>query len=217
MGKSIVEKPSFWLFLTKLLALLILIDKELETSEADRSTLPHVIPRWNRIRDHINSQPGSGSPSNSLWAARYKTQIDELHVMAYLINPQTIDDHDNQLFNVADWRQLASSFLEDQLGDEQGQLALLELVQFRDRTGPFSRASYIWKAASSVQNFWQLATAIAPALKPIAIRLAQTPANSVPSERAFSIQNLLLNKLRNRLSTKRVDKLQYIYINQRLF
>jgi hypothetical protein len=38
----------------------------------------------------------------------------------------------------------------------------------------------------------------------------------VPSERAFSIQNLLLNKLRNRLSTERVDKLQYIYINQRV-
>ena len=55
MGKSIAEKPSFWLFLSKLLELLALIDKELETSEADQLILPHVIPRWNRIRAHIKS------------------------------------------------------------------------------------------------------------------------------------------------------------------
>jgi hypothetical protein len=58
-GQVVVRKPSFWLFLRKLLELLILIDEELQTSEAERATLPHVIPRWNRIRAHIKTQPGS--------------------------------------------------------------------------------------------------------------------------------------------------------------
>ena len=91
--------------------------------------------------------------------------------MGYLINPQTIGK-DDELYDVPDWRQLASSFLEAQLGVEQGQLALLELVQFRERVGKFNSASYVWKASSSVCDFWQLATAIAPVLKPIVMRLA---------------------------------------------
>jgi hypothetical protein len=57
---------------------------------------------------------------------------------------------------------------------------------------------------------------IAPAIAPIARRLALTPSNSVPSERAFSILNLLQNKLRNCLTNQRVDKLQFIYLNERV-
>jgi hypothetical protein len=41
-------------------------------------------------------------------------------------------------------------------------------------------------------------------------------ANSVPLERSFSILNLLFNKLRNRLNPIRVDRLQNIYINERV-
>ena len=43
-----------------------------------------------------------------------------------------------------------------------------------------------------------------------------TLCSSVPSKRAWSILNLVHNKLRNRLSNDRVDKLQYIYINERV-
>jgi hypothetical protein len=50
----------------------------------------------------------------------------------------------------------------------------------------------------------------------LALRLASTIANSVPSERSFSILQLLQNKLRSRLTAPRIDKLQYIYINERI-
>jgi hypothetical protein len=50
----------------------------------------------------------------------------------------------------------------------------------------------------------------------LALRLASTIANSVPSERSFSILRLLQNKLRSRLTAQRIDKLQYIYINERV-
>jgi hypothetical protein len=62
--------------------------------------------------------------------------------------------------------------------------------------------------------FWNCATSLAPTIGPIAIRLISTPATAVPSDRAFSILNLVHNKLMNRLSVERVDKLQYIYINE---
>ena len=38
----------------------------------------------------------------------------------------------------------------------------------------------------------------------------------MPSERSFSILKLLQNKLRSRLTAERVNKLQYIYINERV-
>ena len=41
-------------------------------------------------------------------------------------------------------------------------------------------------------------------------------ATSVPSERAFFTLNLILTKLQNRLTNDKVNKLQFIYINQRI-
>ena len=61
-----------------------------------------------------------------------------------------------------------------------------------------------------------MASAFAPDLSQIALRLAQTPANSVPSERSFSTLNLLLNDLRNSLGNEKVNMLQYIYMNERV-
>ena len=51
---------------------------------------------------------------------------------------------------------------------------------------------------------------------PLAVRIYSNPANSVPSERSFSIQNLIHDKKRNRLASEKVDKLTYIYMNTRV-
>ena len=61
-----------------------------------------------------------------------------------------------------------------------------------------------------------MASAFASDLSQIALRLTQTPANSVPSERSFSTLNLLLNDLRNSLGNEKVNMLQYIYMNERV-
>ena len=47
------------------------------------------------------------------------------------------------------------------------------------------------------------------------MRLLETHANSVPSERAFSAMNLTATKKRNRLSVEKLNKLCYIYMNSR--
>lgn len=48
-------------------------------------------------------------------------------------------------------------------------------------------------------------------------KLFRTPANSVPSERAFSIQNLLHTKTRNCMLPERANKLEFLYINSCVF
>jgi hypothetical protein len=64
--------------------------------------------------------------------------------------------------------------------------------------------------------FWTSIKDDAPTLANLAIRILSTTANSVPSERAFSTMKLQHTKLRNRLLSSRVDKLVFIYINQRI-
>ncbi len=49
----------------------------------------------------------------------------------------------------------------------------------------------------------------------LAIRIFSIPVNSVPSERAFSTMNYLLEKFRAKSSVDSVDKSIYIYMNQR--
>jgi len=56
----------------------------------------------------------------------------------------------------------------------------------------------------------------APVLGNIAVRIFETPTNSVASEHSFSIQNHLHSKLRASLLSKTVNKLTYTYINGRL-
>jgi len=55
-----------------------------------------------------------------------------------------------------------------------------------------------------------------PHISRIAIRLFRTPCNSVPSERSFSVQNSIHDKVRNRLLPTRTDKPIYIYMNRRV-
>jgi hypothetical protein len=50
----------------------------------------------------------------------------------------------------------------------------------------------------------------------LAVRIFETVANSVILERAFLAMNLIITKLRNMLDAKKVDKLIFIYMNQRV-
>ena len=50
-------------------------------------------------------------------------------------------------------------------------------------------------------------------LAPFAIRVFKTPANSVPSERAFSAMNLVESKLRSKITAENMDMATFIFIN----
>ena len=54
-----------------------------------------------------------------------------------------------------------------------------------------------------------------PQLSKLSIRVNRIPDNSVLAERDWSIMNLIKTKTRNQLSNIKVDKLMYIYINER--
>ena len=90
-----------------------------------------------------------------------------------------------------------------------------DFISFRTKTNQFAPGADCWDHENDPLLFWQIQATLVPIIGQIAIRLFSTPANSVPSERSFSAQNLVHDKKRNRLEPDKVDKLTFIHMNQR--
>ena len=187
-------------------------------SEADNAFLPAVTPAWLAIRKHLADLPQDRLQApvkaiqNCVWEARYKKQVMSIHAVAWALHPA----QHAQPITVA-LRDAVMTVFRQQFQDAKTlSEALSQFYAFRGQQGGFRRDNYCWSIIESPILFWQLQTLDAPVLGPFAERLMETPANSVPSERAFSIQNLVHTKAHNTLNTIRVDKLQYIHINENI-
>jgi hypothetical protein len=72
------------------------------------------------------------------------------------------------------------------------------------RQGFESNELWEQEVVSDAYTFWQFASESSPSLAELAMRLFETPANSVPSERAFSSMNLTHTRYRNRLTIEKL-------------
>jgi hypothetical protein len=86
---------------------------------------------------------------------------------------------------------------------------------FRTQRDGFHPNDISWKDTDNPAVFWRTHTDQYPDLACLALRIFETIANSVASERAFSAMNLNHSKQRNSLNPKKVSMLVYIYMNQR--
>jgi hypothetical protein len=90
-----------------------------------------------------------------------------------------------------------------------------EFNAFRQQTGDFNPAASFWVMKDDIEVFWNSAKASTHYIGELALRLARTPGNTVPAERAFSDLNILHSKTRNRMKPETVKMLQTIHINSR--
>ena len=134
--------------------------------------------------------------------------------MAFLTNPQ-IDDYSMPFSSPAEQNTIAIRWLSHHKVVNMTK-ALQEFDDFRERRGPFAKEAVIWQAREKISLFWKFAMHEAPHLAPLALRLAHTPATTVPAERSFSNLKIIHTIIRNRLSKPRVKKLLYIYMNSRV-
>jgi len=108
-------------------------------------------------------------------------------------------------------------FLQHSKSPQDARALRMEFVSFRNRETPFQPSKWCWDHIEDPRNFWKMvSTEDSKFLRRLAMRIFATPANSVPSERAFSAQNFIHTKLRNSLHPSRVDKLVFIYMNSRV-
>ena len=148
------------------------------------------------------------------FSSTFLRQTEDIHLVAYLLNPATAGDDDIPFYTAVEITGVLHTFFKRQgIDNPHGMGQTLELRYPEER---FHHGHFIWEYKHDMRTFWKVARSIAPAIAPVAIRLASTPCNSVPSERSFSILRLLHNKLRNRLRPDKVNMLQYVYINKRV-
>jgi hypothetical protein len=180
-------------------------------SESEKSHVGRVYSRWIDIKSHLEHlipTHSSIQPLLAIFESRLHTQIMPIHLVAYYLDPS------NALHRHYTHEEFDSiiKFISHYGGEE----AKSQFALFLVKEGHFRRHHEAWSLSDRPLLFWALLYPFAPELSRLALRVFKTPANSVPSERAFSTHNLIHDKRRNRLQVEKVDKLVFIHRNTRV-
>jgi hypothetical protein len=218
----------FWNNLEDVKEVLQLIHEQQKMSESNRAHLGYVVTRWKKIADHLRQliartnyphadrirtiftpRPNAKGDLIHLWNDRFNKQVTDIHFAAYHLDPAnqhiaaTIDEEMALLGCLKRYTYTEEAF----------RATRKQYYQFKSRTGPWLTSNHMWSEMNDPLLFWQMSFAVGPHLATLAKRLYQTPANSVPSERAFSAMNFIHSKARNRLLVDRADMLQFLFMN----
>jgi len=217
------QEQRFWPALDRLRELLDPVDEAVRMSESNKSHLGTVIQRWETIARHLNANiryfPELATfmkPDGGTFSQRFARQITPIHVAAYYLTPKN-RQLSFQLEEHPDYRtKLHNFFVQYSSSPENAKLVEKEYVYYVTQRGCFEKTEPCWEQEQNPNDFWLFASLRSQHLAPLCLRLFNAPCNSVPSERAFSIQNIIHSKVRNRLGPAKVDKLTYIYMNSRV-
>ncbi|KAL9564115.1 hypothetical protein ACKAV7_011765 [Fusarium commune] len=123
-------------------------------SERDRAGLGEVIPRWLSIQASWDALEEAGQDPlinyqelKALRKQRFDVQTDDIHYMAFALDPATTDPKHHLL--TTDIFRRAHNFLQDNTNAEEYGNIFREFCQFRAREGNlFGPGSRIYRAAS---------------------------------------------------------------------
>ena len=220
---TFVNDFSFWKKLAIVQKILDPIHKAQYMSEAEGHKLYAVTANWNRLRSHLYTMAKEDEDSEMdlhhiaeiVWEDRYLSQITELHVVAALLVPQ---NHNIQVIGVSTSQAFFSimhRFFAEYLNVEEAKSAMKQWLSFRNQEDGFYPASECWTYQTDSELFWNFSRSFAFDLSNIARKVIMLPANSVLAERNWSVMNLIMTKSRNSLHSINVDKLMFIYMNER--
>jgi Protein of unknown function (DUF 659)/hAT family C-terminal dimerisation region/BED zinc finger len=219
-----IRSTEFWVKLEVLRELLKPIDECLRMSESGKSHLGHVLHRWKDILKHLRNRSWENEEIKSFveeggFMARYNRQVFAIHITAFYLMPATaINDicNDSIALPINFEIQITDFIKRYSPSAEAAKAAVREFMLFRTQQPPFEPVRQCWQEHEDAHLFWTIGMGLAKNIGTIALRLFSAPVNSVASERAFSVQNIIHNKTRNRLKPVKADKLSFIYSNARI-
>ncbi|KAJ6436477.1 sugar hydrolase [Purpureocillium lavendulum] len=226
---SYINDIEFWADVEMLFKVLEPIGRAQVSSERDRAGLGEVIPRWLSIQAAWDALEEAGQDPlinyqelKVLRKQRFDVQTDDIHYMAFTLDPATTEP--KHKFLTTGIVRRAHNFLEENTNAEEYGNLFREFCQFRAREGSlFGPGSRIHRAECDdaphhqhVLDSWRYLHSMNVSLAALAKRVLGALANSVPSERSFSSINFLHNKIRNRLTVTSTNKLAFIYMNSRV-
>ena len=154
--------------------------------------------------------------ANHTWKERFITQIQSINVVAALLWPKNWNCTVVGITTTHAFMQIMHDFFGSHLTTvEERTQALKQWSDFRAQANGFASDSMCWTYINDPDLFWATTEAMAPQLSRLARRVMKLPGNSVLAERDWSVMNLIKNKGRNQLGNVNVDKLMYIYMNER--
>ncbi|KAF7173370.1 hypothetical protein CNMCM6106_007473 [Aspergillus hiratsukae] len=205
-----INEYAFWAGVEELLDILKPIHEAQIASESSNAHLGYVVSRWAMIKGTLKEHNASYDLL-SVFKARRATQLLPIHLVAFHLDPKNV----HLAFNVGD-QSAIFSFIKKHTSEDHIRIQRDFLNFRRMREGFESRELWEREVVNDPHTFWQFASEYSPELADLALRIFDTPANSVPSERAFSTMNLTHTRHRNRLKVEKVDKICYIHINRRI-
>jgi hypothetical protein len=212
--KQLVCISDFWQRLDTLLYLFNPIHEAQKMSESDRARLSFVPQRWQTIQTHLHEAkelyPQAQEILDQVFLPRMQKQVIALHWAAFYLDPVNAGKP-----MTSACQQQIISFLTTHVPDNRKDDITQQFFNYYNKEEEFHPGSSCWSHANKPNLFWSITRVAAPELADLARRLHHTPANSVPSERSFSIGKLIHSRVRASTDPIRVDKQTYIYINKR--
>jgi Protein of unknown function (DUF 659)/hAT family C-terminal dimerisation region len=209
----------FWSELEPMREFLFPIDEALKMSESGKANIGQVFHSWMDITKHLRDATRQYPDElevfmlpEGAFSQRYRRQILDIHIVSYYLLPENRTQSITLQFD----QQITAFFNRYSSSPEEAATLHAEFDSFRAQFTPFESARRFWSHTENPKLFWHSASSHTQFLGQLAFRLFSLPVNSVASEQAFSIQNLIHSKIRSALQSERVDKLTYTYINGRV-
>jgi hypothetical protein len=138
-------------------------------------------------------------------------QNNAITFSAHLLDPQQCGDK----LNPAQIGALRL-FIKEKVGDVFP-LAWGQLLNYRAKSGVFGSID-VWEDSHLVDaiTWWKIHGVETPQLQKLALSVLNIPTSSAASERCWSAMGNIHNTERNRLTDERIEKLTYIYFNERM-
>ncbi|KAL5591123.1 hypothetical protein FOBRF1_014680 [Fusarium oxysporum] len=221
----IIEDNGFWLKLEAAIALLKPVNEFQHASEADGAGIAHVVNRWLQIKSKWAEMGETDQFPDIPWDdidAIFKVRLDkqtyDIHWIADALRPDTTGPNSKLPPRVF---ARVQEYLQKQLkNDDEYHRALSEFTHFRMRTGGpdglFNKHSAVYDDGFKPAMAWQCLLNQGSILARVAVKVMNTLANSVPSERSFSAISFIHTKARNRLAPMHADMQAFIFMNDRV-
>ncbi|EFZ03824.2 transposase [Metarhizium robertsii ARSEF 23] len=221
----IIKDNSFWLKLETVIAVLKPVNEFQHASEADGAGIAYVVNRWLQIKHKWAEMRGADQFPDIPWddidaifTARLDKQTYDIHWIADALRPDTTGPNSKRPPSVF---ARVQEYLRKQLkNDNEYHRALSEFTHFRMRTGGpdglFNKHSAVYDDGFKPAMAWQCLLNQGSILASVAVKVMNTLANSVPSERSFSAISFIHTKARNRLTPMHDDMQAFIFMNDRV-
>ncbi|KAL5610541.1 hypothetical protein FOBRF1_006658 [Fusarium oxysporum] len=218
----IIKDNSFWLRLEAAIAVLKPVNEFQHASEADGAGIAHVVNRWLQIKSKWSEMGEADQFPDIPWddidaifKARLDKQTYDIHWIADALRPDTTGPNSKLPPSVF---ARVQEYLQKQLeNDDEYHRALSEFTHFRMRTGGpdglFNKHSAVYDDGFKPAMAWQCLLNQGSILARVAVKVMNTLANSVPSERSFSAISFIHTKARNRLTPMHADMQAFIFMN----